>query len=165
MHHSRTLRLLRRTLAAWTERYYKVSIDLDARGAALLQHSANRTIQECWAQWTAARERRVEMNAQAESFSVEHTQERYFKRWQNVVRRRAIDENKACVAREFFLQRSVWSAWTERLQARKTGRWVAKQVEKRKREMLQCESLLAVSFLGGNTDMYAISLACKGKAV
>lgn len=140
MHHTRTLRLLRHAIATWTEKYYKVSIDLDARGAALLEHWAMRTKQECWNQWTAAISCRVEMNNQAEMFVLENTRLRYWTRWQMVLRRKAIDANKARVARDFFLQRRAWSAWHERLQARNTKRWIAKQVNRRKREILLCES-------------------------
>lgn len=64
--------------------------------------------------------------------------------WKEALRRTEVQERKADVAREFFMQRAAWHKLLEKVAEKRRAKWVEEKVSKRKREMLLCESLIVV---------------------
>ncbi|ORY89358.1 hypothetical protein BCR35DRAFT_350358 [Leucosporidium creatinivorum] len=134
--HSRSLRQQQTLLARWRERYYRITIDLDARCSAFVDHSSRKVVEGCWDQWREAKVQKEEMERTAEEIGERWRAGRALKVWREALGRKEVQERKADVAREFFLQRAAWHMLVEKVAERRRARWVEEKVRKRKREML-----------------------------
>lgn len=95
----------------------------------------------CWDQWREVKVQKEEMRRTAEEVGERWRASRAMKVWREALRRKEVQERKADVAREFFLQRAAWHQLLEKVAERRRARWVEEKVRKRKREMLLCESV------------------------
>lgn len=139
MLHSRSLGLLQTSLSTWRERHLRITIDLDARCVAFIEHTSRKVIEGCWDQWTASLEQKGEMRRVAEQVGERWTVARGMGRWRERVTEVEVKGRKADVARDFFAERGAWNRWLCRVAERKRARWVEERVRRRKREVLLCE--------------------------
>ena len=143
--HSRSLKLIRSCLSTWVERTCRITIDLDARCEIFLRKGGEKIVEGCWEQWREAQARRIRLDQIARRTADTTIVRRTFRTWRTRLDELELNERKADVAREFFLQRQVWNAWTARVQKRKADRWVLQRVKASKSEVFHCKYDLDLS--------------------
>ncbi|KAM0791263.1 hypothetical protein ACM66B_005739 [Microbotryomycetes sp. NB124-2] len=136
VHHSRSLTLLKTCMSTWTEQLRRVEVILPVLAQEHLVKSSRHVIQGCWDQWRDAFDCRIKMTVLAHERSQVLILRHAFVKWQARIDNVDLNERKADVAREFFLQRRAWNVWTIRVQRAKAAQWLERKRRQTQREVL-----------------------------
>ncbi|KAI5480778.1 hypothetical protein MNV49_007184 [Pseudohyphozyma bogoriensis] len=132
---SRTVRSVRSCLRKWVTRYHHIAIELEGRAIAMSLRDDNQIKASCFDQWVDAVERRRALIQQAEEVNEVRLLKVGWEKWRSRAEDVEMDEKKADLALEWFLQRRTWNVWVEKIAKRKVERWKAEQVMKRKKQV------------------------------
>ncbi|GAA6014925.1 hypothetical protein JCM11491_002358, partial [Sporobolomyces phaffii] len=134
---ARTATVARASVATWVQRLDHVRRDLAAIAAGVVATHDARFVAVAFDAWRGSVRHRTTLAHAAAAVARTRALAHAVARWTDRKQARRVDDAKATVVREFFVQRHAMRTWLERVAKRNRARWIAERVETRKREALE----------------------------
>ncbi|GAA5925340.1 Sfi1p [Sporobolomyces koalae] len=130
----RTTSLAHRHLSKWVERLDHLEIDLESLSNEMIKTRNLKLATVSFEGWRAAINHRTRLAQAADAVYRDKVLARSLKGWHARIEHLELDQRKALVVREFFVQRGAWRIWFDKMQACKQDKWIENRIRLRKQQ-------------------------------
>ncbi|GAA5880374.1 hypothetical protein JCM16303_003919 [Sporobolomyces ruberrimus] len=135
-HQSRTDSIAKEFLSKWVEKLDHLQIDLEGKALEVIKEKNTQLLAVSFGEWKTSNRHRQRLLQAAEGVSRAKSLTRSIRGWREKLRGNELQVRKGEVVREFFVQRSAWRKWVDRVEEKKRERWVEGRIRLRKKEAL-----------------------------